>query len=76
MEYFQRYQNTNIKKEICGDTVFFDFGNNIKTALRPSGTEPYLKLYQIFRADDLREAREKENIISDFFCPIIHRFYT
>lgn len=73
-EHFRTYQDPNIPKEICGDTVFFDFGNGIKTALRPSGTEPYLKLYQIIRAENLREAKEKEKIISDFFCPVIRRF--
>lgn len=74
MEFFQAYRDPHISTEIRGNTVFFDFGNHIKTALRPSGTEPYLKMYRIIQANNLKEAEEKTKIIDDFFIPRIKAY--
>ncbi|MBQ6810859.1 MAG: phospho-sugar mutase [Firmicutes bacterium] len=74
MENFKKHSFPKVLKEIRDDTVFFEFGNGIKTALRPSGTEPCIKRYSIIRAEHPREATEKEKILSAFFDPIFHRF--
>ncbi|MBR5328627.1 MAG: phospho-sugar mutase [Firmicutes bacterium] len=74
MTYFKNSIFPHIKKTVWGDTLFFDFGNHIKTALRPSGTEPYLKLYRIIQANDKKEAEEKAKIIDDFFIPRIKAY--
>ena len=55
-------------------TLFFQPGEGIKTALRPSGTEPELKLYRVIRADSDNEAERKNNIIDHRFLPVILSF--
>ncbi|MGM9566873.1 MAG: phospho-sugar mutase [Clostridia bacterium] len=62
----------NMKEE--GHTLFFQPGEGIKTALRPSGTEPELKLYRIINADNDDEAERKNSIIDHRFLPVIHSF--
>ena len=56
------------------NTLFFEDGKGIKTALRPSGTEPELKLYRVIRADSDNEAERKNNIIDHRFLPVILSF--
>lgn len=55
-------------------TLFFESNEGIKIALRPSGTEPELKLYRIIHAADDEEAERKNNIIDSRFLPIIASF--
>ena len=55
-------------------TLFFQPGEGIKTALRPSGTEPELKLYRFINANNDSEAERKNSIIDHRFLPIIHSF--
>lgn len=74
MQYFYHHVPTGCKRNICGDTVFFDFGDNQKAALRPSGTEPCLKLYCIVKAENADIAAEKKATIQERLIPIIHRF--
>lgn len=74
MQYFHHHVPAGCKQDICGDTVFFDFGDNKKAALRPSGTEPCLKLYCIVKAENNSSAAEKKANIQEQLIPVIHRF--
>ena len=60
-------------KEIKGTTVIFSSDRGIKVALRPSGTEPYIKSYLIFNADDDPTAadieKEIEKVLTLFLNP-------
>lgn len=74
LRWFKEHPQTDVTTEIRDNTLFFCLGNGIKTALRPSGTEPELKLYRMIQASDEREAAEKNRVIDSFFLPIIHSF--
>ncbi|MBQ1252493.1 MAG: phospho-sugar mutase [Firmicutes bacterium] len=61
----------SFQKEVKGNAVFFTAGKGIKIALRPSGTEPYIKSYVIFFANDDRKAAAVEKEISSLLAPFL-----
>lgn len=74
LQYFRVTDFPNIKKTLWGNTIFFDFGMGIKTALRPSGTEPCLKLYRIIQAKNPRDAARKNKRIDEWLIPQIKEY--
>lgn len=62
------------KEKAAGDTLLFFFGEKIRTALRPSGTEPKLKLYHTVCGDDENDAKVKLARVKDQFLPRIVSF--
>lgn len=74
LQYFRHNKLPGSKKNLCGDTVFFDFGHDKKAALRLSGTEPYLKLYCIVKAESDTAAADKKADIQEQIVPIIYNF--
>lgn len=61
-------------EKIAGDTLIFYFGEEIRTALRPSGTEPKLKLYYTVNVKNEVEAKAKLEKIKIIFHPLINEF--
>lgn len=70
----QKKSETFTVKPFDRTTVFFDFGEKTEAALRPSGTEPQLKLYYRIGAKTHREATEKRKKIDAFLLPEIEGF--
>lgn len=74
LRWFKEHPLPNVHMKEEGNTLFFQLGEDIKTALRPSGTEPELKLYRIIHAVDDNEADQKNSIIDNRFLPVIRSF--
>ena len=62
------------REKVAGDTLLFYFGEGIRTALRPSGTEPKLKLYFTVSGDAEKDAQTKLAEVKDRFLPLIAAF--
>mgnify|MGYP000923704770 CR=1 FL=1 len=73
-EQEQNQTGADRREKVAGDTLLFYFGEGIRTALRPSGTEPKLKLYFTVSGDDEKDADAKLARIKDRFLPLIAAF--
>ncbi len=76
LEYFAEQAQTGAarREKVAGDTLLFYFGEEIRTALRPSGTEPKLKLYFTVSGDDEKDADVKLAEVKNRFLPLITAF--
>lgn len=76
LRYFEEKADLRADRveKTAGETLVFYFGDEIKTVLRPSGTEPKLKLYHLVNAVDKKDATAKLANIKDRFLPLIASF--
>lgn len=76
LEYFAKQAQTGAdrREKAAGDTLLFYFAQGIRTALRPSGTEPKLKLYFTVSGNDEKDADVKLAEVKNRFLPLIAGF--
>ena len=60
--------------KIAGDTLVFCFDGHCRLALRPSGTEPKLKLYYTVTAANREDAMARTKTVKATFHPLIEKF--